>query len=54
MGCNIAGKKGLKRDGSERLLMTGYGGFAVSETPVWNPEYAWWMQQGGWFALDPC
>jgi prolyl oligopeptidase len=47
----IAGKKGLKRDGSERLLMTGYGGFALSETPVWNPEYAWWMEQGGWFAL---
>ncbi len=47
----IAGKKGLKRDGTERLLMTGYGGFALSETPVWNPEYAWWMQQGGWFAL---
>jgi prolyl oligopeptidase len=47
----IAGRKGLKRDGTERLLMTGYGGFALSETPVWNPEYAWWMQQGGWFAL---
>jgi len=47
----IAGKKGLKRDGSERLLMTGYGGFALSMEPTWNPEYAWWMQQGGWFAL---
>ncbi len=47
----IAGRKGLKRDGSERLLMTGYGGFALSELPVWNAEYAWWMQQGGWFAL---
>lgn len=47
----IAGKKGLKRDGTERLLMTGYGGFALSELPVWNPEYAWWLQQGGWFAL---
>jgi prolyl oligopeptidase len=47
----IAGRKGLKRDGSERLLMTGYGGFALSMTPIWNPEYAWWMQQGGWFAL---
>jgi prolyl oligopeptidase len=47
----VAGKKGLRRDGSERLLMTGYGGFALSETPVWNPEYAWWMQQGGYFAL---
>jgi len=47
----IAGGKGLKRDGTERLLMTGYGGFALSMTPVWNPEYAWWLQQGGWFAM---
>ena len=47
----IAGKKGLKRDGSERLLMTGYGGFALSEEPTWNPEYAWWMSQGGWFVM---
>jgi prolyl oligopeptidase len=47
----IAGKKGMKRDGSERLLMTGYGGFAISMTPGWNPEYAWWMEQGGWFAM---
>lgn len=46
----IAGKKGLKQDGSVRLLMTGYGGFNLSSTPVWNPQYAWWMEQGGWFA----
>jgi len=47
----VAGKKGLKMDGSERLLMTGYGGFNLSETPGWNPLWAAWMQQGGWFAL---
>ncbi|MGH9589826.1 MAG: prolyl oligopeptidase family serine peptidase [Terracidiphilus sp.] len=47
----IAGKKGLKQDGSERLLMTGYGGFNLSELPVWNPMFAWWIEQGGWFAL---
>ena len=47
----IAGKKGLRRDGSERLLMTGYGGFDISMTPGWNPAYAWWLEQGGWFAL---
>jgi prolyl oligopeptidase len=47
----IAGKRGLKRDGSERLLMTGYGGFNLSITPFWNPAYAWWLQQGGWFAV---
>jgi prolyl oligopeptidase len=47
----IGGKKGLKMDGSERLLMTGYGGFNLSETPTWNPLWAAWMEQGGWFAL---
>jgi prolyl oligopeptidase len=47
----IAGKKGLKMDGTERLLMTGYGGFDLSIAPAWSPEYAWWLQQGGWFAL---
>jgi prolyl oligopeptidase len=47
----IAGKKGLHQDGSERLLMTGYGGFNVSLTPAWSPVYGWWLQQGGWFAV---
>ena len=47
----IAGKTGLKMDGSERLLMTGYGGFNLSETAAWSPLYAAWMEQGGWFAL---
>lgn len=47
----VAGKKGLKQDGTERLLMTGYGGFNISELPVWNPMFAWWLEAGGWFAL---
>jgi prolyl oligopeptidase len=47
----LAGKKGLKRDGTERLLMTGYGGFNLSMTPYWSPVFAWWLEQGGWFAL---
>ncbi len=47
----IAGKKGLPRDGKTRLLMTGYGGFDLPMLPAWNPEYAWWMEQGGYFAL---
>lgn len=47
----IAGKKGLPRDGKARLLMTGYGGFDVPMLSDWSAEYAWWMQQGGFFAL---
>jgi prolyl oligopeptidase len=47
----IAGKKGLARNGKTPLLMTGYGGFNLSMTPGWNAIYAWWLEQGGWFAL---
>jgi prolyl oligopeptidase len=47
----IAGRKDLKQDGTERLLMTGYGGFNLSELPHWSPVVAWWLEQGGWFAL---
>ena len=47
----IAGRKGLKQEGTERLLMTGYGGFEVNELPEWNPVFAEWMELGGWFAL---
>jgi prolyl oligopeptidase len=47
----IAGKKGLSQDGTRRLLMTGYGGFNLSITPEWNPSWAWWLEQGGWFAV---
>ena len=47
----LAGKKGWKQDGKTQLLMTGYGGFNVSYTPGWSSMYAWWMEQGGLFAL---
>jgi prolyl oligopeptidase len=47
----IAGRKGLKMDGKAPLLMTGYGGFLISMTPSFSAKYAWWMEQGGFFAL---
>ncbi len=46
----ISSKKGVKRDGKTPTLMFGYGGFMVSLDPAWNPEYAWWMEQGGFYA----
>jgi prolyl oligopeptidase len=46
----ISSKKGGKRDGTTPTLMFAYGGFLVNLTPTWNPEYAWWMQQGGYYA----
>ena len=47
----IAYRNNTARDGSARLLMTGYGGFKISETPTWNPALAWWLQQGGVVAM---
>ena len=46
----ISSKKGVKRDGTTPTLMFAYGGFLVDLTPGWNPEYAWWMEQGGYYA----
>ena len=46
----ISARKGLKRDGQAQALMFAYGGFNVSLPPHWDPEYAWWMEQGGFFA----
>ncbi len=46
----ISSKKGLKRDGSTPTLMWAYGGFLVDMNPTWNPEFAWWMAHGGYYA----
>ena len=46
----VSSKKGVKRDGKAPTLMFAYGGFNVSLPPHWDPEYAWWMEQGGFYA----
>jgi prolyl oligopeptidase len=46
----ISSKKGMKQNGKTPTLMFAYGGFLVNLTPTWNPEYAWWMEQGGFYA----
>jgi prolyl oligopeptidase len=40
-------KKGLKMDGSNPVLLTGYGGFDVSETPFYWPLALVWAEHGG-------
>ena len=46
----VSGKKGLRRNGQTPTLMFAYGGFTVNMVPHWDPEYAWWMEQGGYYA----
>ena len=43
-------KKGVKPNGKLPVLMFAYGGFNLSTTAQWNPEYAWWIEHGGVYA----
>jgi prolyl oligopeptidase len=40
-------KKGVKLDGSNPVLLTGYGGFDVSTTPAYWPLLVVWVEHGG-------
>ncbi len=46
----LSSRKGLQPNGDTPTLMFAYGGFNVSLVPHWDPEYAWWMEQGGIYA----
>jgi prolyl oligopeptidase len=47
----VVHRKDFKRDGTARCLMTGYGGFDVSLTPHFSEMAAYWVNNGGVFAL---
>lgn len=44
-------KKGLRADGKLPVLLYGYGGFNVSQTPRFSSSAAIWVEQGGVYAL---
>ena len=44
-------RKGLILDGQRPTVMYGYGGFNVSLTPAFNLAVAWWIEQGGVYAV---
>jgi len=47
----LVNRKGLEANGARPVLLTGYGGFASSETPVFSRVAAVWAEMGGVFAL---
>ncbi len=44
-------KKGLKKDGQNPTLLTGYGGFNVSLKPAFNSTALFWLERGGVYAV---
>jgi prolyl oligopeptidase len=46
----IAHKKGIRLDGSNPTLLTGYGGFRSSTTPYFSARSALWLKMGGVYA----
>ncbi|HEY8020738.1 MAG TPA: prolyl oligopeptidase family serine peptidase, partial [Thermoanaerobaculia bacterium] len=47
----IVHKKGLKLDGDNPTLLTGYGGFDISEKPAFSATLFAWLDAGGVFAV---
>ncbi|HYX53317.1 MAG TPA: prolyl oligopeptidase family serine peptidase [Candidatus Limnocylindrales bacterium] len=47
----VAHKKGMKLDGNNPTLLTGYGGFNLSSNPGFNGFAAAWLARGGVYAL---
>ncbi len=48
---NIIRRKGTKLDGQNPAILTGYGGFNISLTPLFDPEVHAWLDAGGVYAI---
>lgn len=44
-------KKGVILDGNNPTLLTGYGGFGISQTPIFLISHALWLERGGILAV---
>ena len=51
IGLFVMHRAGIEPSGATPLLLTGYGGFAISEKPSWLVRAAAWCAAGGVFAI---
>ena len=47
----ITGKKGFQLDGTNPVLLYGYGGFNIAQTPGFSISNAFWLEQGGLYVV---
>ena len=47
----VVHRRGLRADGDRPTLLTGYGGFGISQTPAFAPGLLPWLQAGGIYAV---
>ncbi|WP_240155031.1 prolyl oligopeptidase family protein [Chitinophaga sp. Cy-1792] len=47
----LSGKKGMKLDGNNPVLLYGYGGFNIPITPAFSVANLYFMEQGGIYAV---
>ncbi len=48
---SIIHKKGIKLDGENRLFLSGYGAYGVSDSPKLEPYLPYWLEEGGIYAI---
>lgn len=48
---SIIHRKGLKRDGNNPTILTGYGSYGISLDPFFRPERMAWYERGGIIAI---
>ncbi len=48
---SIVHKRGLKLDGSNPVLLDGYGSYGISEDPYFDPIFLAWLERGGVYAI---
>ncbi len=47
----VVSRRGIGKNGKNPTLLTGYGGFNISETPSFNRSTYLWMEHGGIYAV---
>ena len=47
----ITYRKGIEKNGTNPTLLSGYGGFNISNVPNFSPAVATWLEMGGVYAV---